>query len=106
VARIYAIEALRNASTNVDVLLLGCTHYPLLRPLLRRVIPQRIEIVDSAEATARTLLHYLDGHNLAAGEPTYKFFVTDSVEKFRKQAPVFLGFATEAVERADLDDGH
>ncbi len=106
VARIYAIEALRNASTNVDVLVLGCTHYPLLRPLLRRVVPQRIAIVDSADATARALLHYLDGHNFSAGEPDYRFFVTDSVEKFRKQAPVFLGFAASAVERADLDAGH
>jgi glutamate racemase len=113
VARIYTIEALRTASTNVDVLLLGCTHYPLLRPLLRRVVPQRIEIVDSAEATARALLHYLDGHDLAGGEPEYKFFVTDSVEKFRKQAPVFLGLApgnvlscAQNVERADLDAGH
>jgi glutamate racemase len=103
VARIYTIEALRTASANVDVLVLGCTHYPLLRPLLRRVVPQRIQIVDSAEATARALLCHLEGHDLAAGEPAYKFFVTDSVEKFRRQAPVFLGFAAEAVERADLD---
>ncbi len=108
VARIYTIEALRNASANVDVLVLGCTHYPLLRPLLRRVVPQRIQIVDSAEATARALLHHFDGRDLAAGEPGYKFFVTDSVEKFRKQAPLFLGFAaqalaSDAVQRADLD---
>jgi glutamate racemase len=111
VARIYTIEALRTASTNVDVLVLGCTHYPLLRPLLRRVVPQRIQIVDSAEATAHALLHFLHGYELAAGTPTYKFFVTDSVEKFRKQAPLFLGlavesFAVEDVERADLDAGH
>lgn len=106
VARIYTIEALRNASANVDVLVLGCTHYPLLHQLLRRVVPQRIGIVDSAEATARALLLHLDGHNLTDGEPGYKFFVTDSVEKFRKQAPVFLGFAVENVERADLDAGH
>lgn len=106
VARIYTIEALRAASTNVDVLVLGCTHYPLLRPLLRRIVPQRIEIVDSAEATARSLLRFFDGHDLAAGSPTYKFFVTDSVQKFHKQAPVFLGFAIENVERADLDAAH
>src|ERR1035438_7029346 len=60
VARIYAIEALRNASANVDVLVLGCTHYPLLHPLLRRVVPRRIQIVDSAEATARALVKLLD----------------------------------------------
>jgi len=105
VARIYTIEALRTASANVDVLVLGCTHYPLLRPLLRRVVPQRIQIVDSAEATARALLQHLDGHDLAAGAPSYRFFVTDSVEKFNRHAPVFLGFNAEHVERADLDDG-
>jgi glutamate racemase len=103
VARIYTIEALRTASTHVDVLVLGCTHYPLLRPLLRRVVPQRIQIVDSAEATARALLTHLDGHALTAGEPSYKFFVTDSVEKFRRQAPLFLGFEAGEVERAELD---
>jgi glutamate racemase len=103
VARVYTIEALRNASANVDVLVLGCTHYPLLRPLLRRVVPQRIQIVDSAEATARALLPLLDGVALADGEPSYRFFVTDSVEKFRKQAPVFLGLPAENVERVDLD---
>jgi len=103
VARIYTIEALRTASMKTDVLVLGCTHYPLLRPLLRRVVPQRIEIVDSAEATATALLSFLDGHDLTAGEPSYKFFVTDSVEKFHKQAPVFLGFEVNDVERADLD---
>ena len=77
---------------------------PLLRPLLRRVVPQRIQIVDSAEATARALLHHLDGHDLAAGEPGYKFFVTDSVEKFRKQAPALPRLCRPAMsERADLD---
>lgn len=105
VARVYTIEALRSASANVDVLVLGCTHYPLLHPLLRRVVPQRIAIVDSAEATARALLPMLGEHSLGAGEPGYRFFVTDSVEKFRRQAPLFLGFAAENVERADLDAG-
>ncbi len=105
VARFYTIEALRTASTNIDVLVLGCTHYPLLRPLLRRVVPQRIQIVDSAEATANALLHYLEGHALSAGEPTFKFIVTDSVEKFHRHAPLFLGFAVQHVERADLDAG-
>ena len=103
VARTYTIEALRTASANVDVLVLGCTHYPLLRPLLRRVVPQRIQIVDSSEATARAVVQHLNGAELTAGEPTYRFYVTDSVEKFHRQAPLFLGFEAEHVERADLD---
>jgi glutamate racemase len=69
------------------------------------VVPRRIQIVDSAEATARALVQLLDGDALVPGETRYKFFVTDSVEKFRRQAPLFLGFAAEDVERADLDPG-
>jgi glutamate racemase len=105
VARTYTIEALRHASNNVDVLLLGCTHYPLLRPLLRRVVPQRIAIVDSAEATAHALVRMLDADGRTGGGEAarYKFYVTDSVEKFRRLAPLFLGFAADDVERADLD---
>jgi glutamate racemase len=115
VARIYTIEALRHASANVDVLVLGCTHYPLLLPLLRRVVPQRIAIVDSAAASARALLPLLSSilgaglsstpspDALALGQPRYQFFVTDSVEKFRRHAPLFLGFEAQEVERADLD---
>jgi len=119
VARTYTIEALRAVSTNVDVLVLGCTHYPLLRPLLRRVVPQRIQIVDSTEATAHALVEMLRTMRPKATQaadkgkpqgPSYRFFVTDSVEKFRRQAPLFLGIAPEdfqsrEVEHADLDAG-
>lgn len=103
VARIYTIEALRNTSPHIDVLVLGCTHYPLLRPLLRRVVPQRIAIVDPAEATARAVVGYLGASAGNAGTPSYEFFVTDSVEKFQRLAPLFLGFAATKVSRATLD---
>jgi len=104
VARIYMIEALRVASMNTDVLVLGCTHYPLIRPLLRRVVPQKIAIVDSAESTAQVVAKEL---GVAPGSqpntlPSYRFFVTDSTEKFRRMAPLFLGFAVDGVEHVDL----
>jgi glutamate racemase len=109
VARIYTIEALRVASVNTDVLVLGCTHYPLLRDLLRRVVPQRIQIVDSAESTAQAVAHELGVSPCKAGEscahtPTYKFFVTDSPEKFRRMAPLFLGFPVEDVNRVEMEE--
>ncbi len=55
VARIYLGEAMAQAPKQADVLVLACTHYPLLAPLLRRVVPEPMQIVDSAESTARVV---------------------------------------------------
>ena len=109
VARIYTIEALRAASVNTDVLVLGCTHYPRLRDLLRRVVPQRIQIVDSAESTAQAVARELGVMTFKPGEhdgcrTTYKFFVTDSPDKFRRMAPLFLGFPVEDVNRVEIEE--
>ena len=105
IARIYVIEALRGAPPNTDVMVLGCTHYPLLRSLLRRVVPQRIEFVDPADSTAQVVASLVsgceqDGHH---GEPTFRLFTTDSVEKFKRMVPLFLGRAVEGAERVELE---
>lgn len=61
VARIYLDEAMAQAPPGADVLVLACTHYPLIAPLLRRIVPQSIEIVDSAESTARVVKKMVNG---------------------------------------------
>ncbi len=55
VARLYLGEAMAQAPNHADVLVLACTHYPLLAPMLRRVVPAGMQIVDSAESTARVV---------------------------------------------------
>ncbi len=55
VARIYLDEATAQAPEGADVLVLACTHYPLIAPLLRRIVPEGMQIVDSAESTARVV---------------------------------------------------
>src|SRR6185437_9678839 len=58
VARIYLDELMtehRSSTTPADVLVLGCTHYPLLKPLLHRVLSERMQLVDSAQATAQAV---------------------------------------------------
>ena len=55
VARIYLDEATAQAPDGADVLVLACTHYPLIAPMLRRILPPEVEIVDSAESTARVV---------------------------------------------------
>ncbi len=111
VAKIYLAEALKAASVHTDVLVLGCTHYPLIKDVLRRVLPSRIAIVDSAESTAVAVVEELRDASArtttrelraTTAEPTFKFYVTDSVEKFRRMAPLFLGRPVENVEHVDL----
>jgi len=103
VARIYMAEALRAASANTDVLVLGCTHYPLLRELLRRVVPKNIEIIDSAESTAHAVAAELGADGCSrAGTPAFHFYVTDSADKFKQLAPLFLGYPVDEVEHVDL----
>ena len=55
VARIYLDEAHAQAPNGADVLVLACTHYPLIAPMLRRIVPPEMQIVDSAESTARVV---------------------------------------------------
>ncbi|MBV8052306.1 MAG: glutamate racemase, partial [Acidobacteriaceae bacterium] len=97
VSRIYLNEAFSNGFEAADVLVLGCTHYPLLRPLLRRLVPERVSIIDSAESTAQEVAKLMGrlplvnrGKRERRSLPRLKFFATDSVEKFRRLGSRFL----------------
>ncbi len=112
VARIYLGEAFSDGFGEADVLLLGCTHYPLLKPLLQRVAPSHVNIVDSAESTARAVAvratELLPKQTSTSEErratPRLKFFATDSVEKFRRLGERFLGHSIDSVEHVDLKE--
>jgi len=111
VARIYLAEAFSEGSRDADVLVLGCTHYPLLKPLLRRVAPAHVTIVDSAESTAHAVARQLQIDRLRSANdpeqraaPRLKFFATDSAEKFKKMGSRFLGHPVEEVVHVDLKE--
>jgi glutamate racemase len=110
VARIYLDEAFSGEARGADVLVLGCTHYPLIKPVLSRIAPPHVAIVDSAESTARDVARRFQIVPLApsAGEmraaPRLKFFATDSAEKFRKMGSRFLGHPVEDVIHVDLKE--
>ena len=88
-----------------DVLVLGCTHYPLLKPLLRRVISNEMQIVDSAQATAHDVGERLQlGRSSSPRNRQERFFATDSVEKFRSLGSRFLGKEIEKVELISLPE--
>src|ERR1700687_1623429 len=121
VAKIYLSEAFSenagkgNCNDEADVLVLACTHYPLIKPLLRRVAPEHIAIVDSAESTAQDVARQIGAQLMIAPLPSsantkpkaipeLKFFATDSAEKFRKMGTRFLGLPVEDVVHVDLKE--
>jgi glutamate racemase len=112
VARIYLSEAFADGFHDADALVLGCTHYPLLKPLLHRLAPPHVSIVDSAESTARAVADCLERllpltravHEERRKLPRLKFFATDSVEKFQRLGERFLGHPIEDVQHVDLKE--
>lgn len=102
VAHVYLDEIFQDGARGADVLLLGCTHYPLIRPLLRRVAPPQVHIVDSAEATAHAVAQQVkDQDSVKTGR--LRCFATDSVEKFRRLGGRFLGRPLDEVELIDIE---
>jgi glutamate racemase len=88
----------------IDTLLLGCTHYPILRATIRGVAGGDVRIVDSAETTAGAVATMLEGHlrTSPSAEPRYRFLVTDAAERFRRIAGEFLDQEVDQLELVDL----
>jgi glutamate racemase len=109
VLRIYLQEAFAAAPT-VSTLVLGCTHYPLIKPLIERTLAQLnhpMHIVDSATATAIAAQQLLAAPSqsvplMEVGSTTCTFYATDSIEKFQRLGSNFLGQPLPEVKLIDL----
>jgi glutamate racemase len=105
VVDLVARRYLRDFATfEADTLVLGCTHYPLLKQAIARAVGEQVRLVDSAEATAEAVEALLAAHGLAApaGAPVqHRCFVTDLPERF---AEVGARFLERPIERAELVD--
>lgn len=108
VARLTAERYLRPLlDRGVDTLVLGCTHYPHLRHLLRRVAGEEVELVEPARATAREAASRLAALELEApGDPTatHRYYVTDDAERFRALAAAWMGETIEHLEQVVLGE--
>lgn len=111
VVRIYLGELTSAAAADgmsADTLVLGCTHYPLLRPLIERAAPRGITVIDSAESTADAAVRLIDGSaevnvlENSSRSTEIRCFATDSVDKFERLGSRFLGRPTGKVELVDL----
>jgi glutamate racemase len=89
----------------VDTLVLGCTHYPLLVPLLTEVAGPEITLIDSAQSTASELAALLDRAGLLAheAEPETLYYVTDAAARFDVLARRLLGQEVEHLELVSVD---
>lgn len=91
----------------IDTLILGCTHYPVLRDIIQRKMGAKVVLVDSADTIAEEVKAFLDDHPqmellcTASGEERLKIFVTDTAKQFQKTAHLILGRRV-AIEHADL----
>ncbi|HMG32327.1 MAG TPA: glutamate racemase [Blastocatellia bacterium] len=106
VTRQVAEEYLTELSgTGVDSLVLGCTHYPILRGVIQSVMGDGVRFVDSGEAVAEAVAQLLQESNLLCDDNrnrTEEFFVTDSADRFKRVAERFLGRPLESVQSIEL----
>lgn len=88
----------------VDTLLLGCTHYPLLRAVIEKVAGPGVRVVDSAATTALAVREVLVSHKLvrSASAPEHRVFATGPTDRFRTVALTIFGEDLPAVEPATL----
>jgi glutamate racemase len=103
VVRIYLTEALAE-TPNTTTLVLGCTHYPLLKPLIERTLldlNRPLHIIDAAHATAAATAALIPSSS-TPGTPACTFYATDSIEKFQQLGTRFLGQPLPEVHLLDL----
>ncbi len=87
----------------IDTLVLGCTHYPLLKPVITKVMGKKVKIIDSASSVAdevHNILARIGGLSEAQKKPSHRFFATDAVEHFVRIGEKFLGSKIHKAERA------
>ncbi len=92
-------------NNGVDTLILGCTHYPLLKPVIKKVLGDKVCLIDSADETARVVYQHLlknDSLNPKRTEGERKFYVSDLPEQFAQIARNFLGDTVRGVMRVDI----
>ena len=91
---------------NIDTLLLGCTHYPLLIPVLQELVGDKVRLIDSASTCASHVRDELAAHQLLAlasdTPPTLHIHLTDLSQQAEDQARQFLGLDLDAIHHASL----
>ena len=93
----------------IDTLILGCTHYPLLRSTIRKIMGEEVCLVNPAYETAMDLKRLLEEEEMANDETTehhseYSFYVSDAAEKFRKFANTVMPFDVPTTNVVNIEE--
>lgn len=94
---------------DIDTLILGCTHYPLLRSTLREIVGEKVTLVNPAYETARELKQLLKERNLSNRQDIkesrrYQFYVSDLADKFRSFANCILPFDVNTTKQISIEE--
>ncbi|RLB01166.1 MAG: glutamate racemase [Deltaproteobacteria bacterium] len=100
VARRYLKDLI---SQGIETLLLGCTHYPLLKNVIQKVMGSGVNIVDSAATTARAVTRMVKGEYECKDSSDVVYYFTDLTQSYLKLGELVLGRPMENVEKVDLD---
>ena len=88
------IDQIMRLDPEIDTLILGCTHYPLLMPKILKYLPHGVRVVPQGEYVAESLKAYLERHPQMASRcsegATVHYLTTENPEKFKEAAPIFL----------------
>ena len=101
------IDGLLSQDPDIDTIILGCTHYPLLWEKIRKYTPSHIHLISQGDYVAKSLKDYLERHPEMDARCTKKwscrFLTTESVDKFEESAVIFLGQEKVAVQHISLE---
>ncbi len=93
--------------TGVDTLVLGCTHYPLLKGVIRKTLGEKVKLIDSAQETAGEVKSILEEYRLlrsSKAKPCRRFYVSDVPDRFVEVGERFLKGKISKVKRIDIDE--
>ncbi|MEE9429473.1 MAG: glutamate racemase [Melioribacteraceae bacterium] len=106
--KLIAIEYLAELKKEkIDTLILGCTHYPILRKIIQDEIGKDVTLIDSGAVASIEVENYLEGiglRNTYNNLGQHKFYVSDTPTKFKQVANLFLGKKVEHIEKIDLEE--
>ncbi|MDF2613485.1 MAG: glutamate racemase [Clostridia bacterium] len=91
---------------NIDSLILGCTHYPMLTHTIKKVVGDQVELINPAEEAAKRMEDILVKNNMTSDDekPEYKFYVSDSEERFKEMAQIFLHKPIEHIATVPIEE--
>ena len=100
------IDTIMSLDSQIDTLILGCTHYPLLLPKIKKYTPKGVQVVAQGQYVAKSLANYLQRHSdieqLCIKQGVTQYYTTENAERFKESAKIFL-HEDISVQHIDLE---